>query len=207
MKFSEIFREEYYKRMLKPGHPANPIRDRATSFLTVFEELDKKEDKNFYIVETGCMRPDHGSMAFGDDGCSTYIFDQFINHYDGEINSVDILDVNVQHADAVTSDKTKVFCMDSVKFLWSIPPEKKIDFLYLDSYDIERENPHPSQMHHVKEMCAFSKNLKKGTIVVVDDHDAFFTDNKIGKGNYVAEFMKDIGAELLFEDYQIGWRI
>jgi hypothetical protein len=42
---------------------------------------------------------------------------------------------------------------------------------------------------------------------VVDDHDAFFTDNKIGKGNYVAEFMKDIGAELLFEDYQIGWRI
>ena len=61
--------------------------------------------------------------------------------------------------------------MDSVKFLWSIPPEKKIDFLYLDSYDIERENPHPSQMHHVKEMCV-SKNLKKGTIVVVDDHDA-----------------------------------
>ena len=66
------------------------------------------------------------------------------------------------------------------------------------------KNPHPSQMHHVKEMCGVSKNLKKGTIVVVDDHDAFFTDNKIGKGNYVAEFMKDIGAELLFEDYQIG---
>ena len=64
MKFSEIFREEYYKRMLKHGHPPNPIRDQPTSFLTVFEELDKKEDKNFYIVETGCMRPDHGSKLW-----------------------------------------------------------------------------------------------------------------------------------------------
>ena len=77
--------------MLKLWSSGNPIRDRATSFLTVFEELDKKEDKNFYIVETGCMRPDHGSMAFGDDGCSTYIFDQFINHYDGEITALTFL--------------------------------------------------------------------------------------------------------------------
>ena len=68
-----------------------------------------------------------------------------------------------------------------------------IDFLYLDSYDIERDNPHPSQLHHVKELCAVIKHLRKGSIVCVDDHDAFFTGGKIGKGNYVKEFMETIG--------------
>ena len=74
---------------------------------------------------------------------------------------------------SMVSDKTKVVCSDSVKFLWSLPKDKKIDFLYLDSYDILRHDPHPSQLHHVKEMCANIDKLKKGSIVCIDDHDAF----------------------------------
>jgi hypothetical protein len=97
--------------------------------------------------------------------------------------------------------------MDSVEFLWSLPEAYKIDFLYLDSYDIEKDNPHPSQLHHVKELCAVMKNLKKDTIIVVDDHDAFFTNGEIGKGTYVKDFMDNIGATLLFEGYQIGWTL
>jgi len=205
MSFVEHFKEKYYKKLLQPAHPNNPIRDRATSFLKVFEELEKKEDKNYIVVETGCMRPDHGEFAFGDDGCSTYIFDDFINYYDGLLNSVDIEPINAGYANSVTSDKTTVHCMDSVKFLWSIGSDIKIDFLYLDSFDIIKENPHPSQMHHLKELCAVTKNLKRGSVVVVDDHDAFFTEGEIGKGTYVAEFMKNIGAKVLFEEYQIGW--
>jgi hypothetical protein len=62
-------------------------------------------------------------------------------------------------------------------------------------------------LHHVKELCAAIDKLQKGSIVVVDDHNAFpdIPDAKIGKGNYVKEFMDNIGATLLFEDYQIGW--
>lgn len=207
MNFLNFYKSEIYHKLLKPGHPANPIRNRADSFLKVFELLLSDKDKNHFIVETGCMRADHGTLAFGDDGASTFIFDKFIQSTDGTFYSVDILQNNVDHAKKFISDKTKVFCSDSVNFLWNIPKEIKIDFLYLDSYDIERHNPHPSQLHHLKELCAAIKNLKSGSIVLVDDHDAFFTGGKIGKGNYVKEFMESIETEKLFEGYQIGWRI
>jgi len=207
MTFSELFKTEYYDKMKIPGHPNNPVRNRADSFLKIFQELEKKENKNFYVVETGTTRADHGNLAFGDDGASTYIFDHFINYYDGEVNSVDIKEENVRYCRSVVTNNTKVFCSDSVKFLWNLPKDRKIDFLYLDSYDIELGNPHPSMMHHVKELCAAIDKIDKGSIVVVDDHNAFpnLPEVNIGKGNYVKEFMDNIGATLLFEDYQIGW--
>ncbi len=205
MTYSKRFSSKFFSRLLKPAHPDNPIRDRSTSFEIVFEHLDQKNVKNFTIVETGCMRADHGELAMGDDGASTYIFDDFINYYDGQVLSVDICQANVDHANGMTSDKTKVHCQDSVDFLWNLP-KKQIDFLYLDSYDIVRENPHPSQLHHMKEMCAVIDKLGKGSIVCVDDHDAFFTgDGKIAKGSYVKDFMDDIGYEPIHEGYQIVW--
>tara|TARA_B100000131_G_scaffold318971_1_gene363905 strand:- start:2451 stop:3092 length:642 start_codon:yes stop_codon:yes gene_type:complete len=207
MSFVELFRKEYYRKLLSP-HGSNPIRNRADPFLKVFELLEDRKlsgQDYFHIVETGTSRLDHGYMCFGDDGCATHIFDKFVNFYDGEVLSVDIKQENCDFSNSITSPKTRVTCSDSVKFLWSLPENYKIDFLYLDSYDIERENPHPSQLHHVKELCAAMKNLKKDTIIVVDDHDGFFTGGKIGKGTYVKQFMSDIDAELLFEGYQIGW--
>ena len=154
MTYSKRFSSKFFTKLLQPAG-TNPVRDRATSFSLIFELLDEKVEKDFLIVETGCMRRDHGNLAFGDDGASTYIFD---------------------------------------------------DFLYLDSYDIIRENPHPSQLHHVKEMCAVIDKLGKGSIICIDDHDAFFTgDGKIAKGTYVKDFMDDIGMKPIHEGYQIVW--
>ena len=205
MTYSKRFSSRFFTKLLQPGHPANPIRDRATSFALIFELLDQKVEKDFLIVETGCMRRDHGQLAFGDDGASTYIFDDFINFYDGEVHSVDIKKENVDYANELTSKRTTVHCQDSVDFLWNLP-KKQIDFLYLDSYDIIRENPHPSQLHHVKEMCAVIDKLGKGSIICIDDHDAFFTgDGKIAKGTYVKDFMDDIGMKPIHEGYQIVW--
>ena len=204
MTYSKRFSSKFYTRLLKPAG-SNPVRDRASSFEIIFELLDQKEDKNFLIVETGCMRRDHGNLAFGDDGASTYIFDDFINFYDGEVHSVDICEDNVNYANELTSDKTTVHCQDSVDFLWNLP-KKQIDFLYLDSFDIIKEDPHPSQLHHVKEMCAAIDKLGKGSIVCIDDHNAFFTnDGKIAKGTYVKDFMDDIGMKPIHEGYQIVW--
>jgi hypothetical protein len=213
MTYSKRFSSKFFAKLLQP-EGRNPQRDRASSLSIVFELLDEKEDKNFLIVETGCMRADHGQLALGDDGASTYIFDDFINYYDGEVLSVDINQDNVNHATAMTSDKTKVTCSDSVKYLWSLPEEKKIDFLYLDSFDFEPNDPIPSQEHHLKELCAVMKNLKKGTIVCVDDH--LNTPNfdqyraslaRGGKAAFIEHFMDDIGAELLHDGYQILWRL
>lgn len=206
MTYSKRFSSKFYTRLLKPAGN-NPVRDRASSFEIIFELLDQKEDKNFLIVETGCMRRDHGNLAFGDDGASTYIFDDFINFYDGEVHSVDICEDNVNYANELTSDKTTVHCQDSVDFLWNLP-KKQIDFLYLDSFDIIKEDPHPSQLHHMKEMCAAIDKLGKGSIVCIDDHNAFFTnDGKIAKGTYVKDFMDDIGMKPIHEGYQIVWVI
>ena len=204
MTYSKRFSSRFFTKLLQPAG-TNPVRDRATSFSLIFELLDQKAEKDFLIVETGCMRKDNGQLAFGDDGASTYIFDDFINHYDGEVHSVDICKENVDYANELTSKRTTVHCQDSVDFLWNLP-KKQIDFLYLDSYDIIRENPHPSQLHHVKEMCAVIDKLGKGSIVCIDDHDAFFTgDGKIAKGTYVKDFMDDIGMKPIHEGYQIVW--
>ncbi len=204
-KFSNIFKEKYYDLMLKPSHPSNPIRNRADSFYLIFKELEKIKENNFIIVETGCMRSDHGDLCFGDDGASTFIFDEFINNSSGELYSVDINENNTKYARNKVSEKTKISTNDSVKFLWDF--NKEIDFLYLDSYDIEKENPHPSQLHHLKELCAIIKNLKKGSIICVDDYDAFFTNGIIGKGTYVKNFMENINANKLYEGYQIVWQM
>jgi hypothetical protein len=213
-KFSQIFKEKYYDLMLKPSHPSNPIRNRADSFYLIFNELEKIKNDNFIIVETGCMRSDHGDLCFGDDGASTFIFDDFIIFYDGEVLSVDINQSNVNHAKSMVSTKTIVECMDSVEFLWNLPSSKKIDFLYLDSYDFDPDNPIPSQLHHVKELCAVMKNLKKGTIIVVDDHlntsefDSYrSTLAKGGKAGFIENFMTNVKAEVLHDGYQIVWRL
>ena len=139
MTYSEQFSKKFFARLLKP-EGRNPVRDRATSLELVFELLDEKKDKNYLIVETGCMRADHtppGSpLALGDDGASTYIFDDFINYYDGEVLSVDIKQANVDYANEHTSDRTNAYCMDSVEFLWDLDSKNKIDFLYLDSFKL-----------------------------------------------------------------------
>jgi len=213
MTYSKRFSSKFFAKMLQPAGPNNPVRDRATSLSMVFEILDEKKDKDFFIVETGCMRADHGQLALGDDGASTYIFDDFINYYDGEVASVDINPDNVAHAQKMVSDKTQVYCSDSVEFLWNIPSKRKIDLLYLDSFDFEPEDPIPSQKHHLKELTAVMKNLRKGSIIMVDDNlntPEFEWFTKIaqgGKAGFVKEFMKDIGAELLLDEYQIIWRL
>lgn len=203
MKFSEYFKEKYYHKMLQPSHPNNPIRNRAESFYLIFQEIEKNQSN--IIVETGCMRSDHGDLCFGDDGCSTFLFDEFIKMNGGQFYSVDINPNNTAYAKSKVSNETQIFTSDSVSFLWNF--KSTIDFLYLDSYDIEKDNPLPSQLHHIKELCAVIKNLKSGSIVCIDDHDAFFTGGKIGKGTYVKDFMKDIDAYKLYEGYQIVWRM
>ena len=204
-KFSEVFKKVFYERMLMPGHHLNPIRNRADNFFKVFALLKKKNKKFYNIIETGCMRKDHGTLSFGDDGASTFIFDLFVNFYNGCVLSVDINKKNVKDAKEIVSNKTKVFQMDSVKFLWNLPKNFSIDLLYLDSFDLELDNPHPSSLHHIKELCAVVKNLNN-TIIVVDDHKVS-SDQKSSKGAYVKDFMLNIGAKLLFENYQIGFRL
>lgn len=203
--FLSHFNQTYYEQLQTPTG-ANPQRPRGDSLRVVFEHLQEKKGVRYNVLETGCMRPDHGHLNFGGDGCATLIFDDFVRQCGGEFISIDINPKAVEYAKANTQN-AKVICADSVATIYGlITGLGDIDFfdlVYLDSFDIEQANPHPSQLHHLKELCAAMPLLKPGALVVVDDHDAFFTGGQIGKGNYVKSFMQDIGAEILYEGYQI----
>ena len=69
MTYSKRFSSKFFAKMLQPAGPTSPVRDqKLTSLSLVFELLDEKKVKDFFIVETGCMRGDHGQLALGDDG-------------------------------------------------------------------------------------------------------------------------------------------
>ena len=75
--------------------------------------------------------------------------------------------------------------------------------MYLDSFDLDQKNPHPSMLHHIKEIAAIMKNTMPGTIIAIDDH----ISDEVGKGNYVKSFMNDIDAKLIHDGYQIIWQL
>jgi len=188
MSFLNHFDKKYSKKLAK----------RAKTFRSIFEILEQRNRHYYLIIEMGCARMKDNYVG---DGMSTILFDEFVNFYNGQVLSVDINEDRCKFARKITSDKTIVTCEDSVKFLWELDPAFDIDLLYLDSFYINRNNPHPSMFHHMKEFCAIIGKLNKETLVIVDDH----FDEKVGKGAYISDFMKNLGYERFIDDYQIGW--
>lgn len=177
---------------------------RQHSFRLMIEHI--KKIPNPVIVETGCARTENN---FHGDGMSTLIFDNYINTYNGEFYSVDISPNSVNFAKSKISTKTQIHCRDSVGFLYELNntfrnQNKFVDLLYLDSFDFDKSNPHPSSVHHLKELVAIMGSLKSGTMIAVDDNfgDSF---NRNGKGMYVEEFMKAIDRPLIHDGYQLVW--
>ena len=52
----------------------------------------------------------------------------------------------------------------------------------------------------MKELLAIYPKIQKGTLIVVDDNA-----NDKGKGQMVKDFMKNIGINPYFDEYQIGF--
>lgn len=156
------------------------------------------------VVETGCSRQDNN---FDGDGMSSLIFDSFTEHHQGEFYSVDI---NPDHVDFTKKliKKGNIICSDSVSFLFELNKKlrtqnKQIDLLYLDSFDFERNNPHPSSLHHIMELTSIWPSCLTGTIIAIDDN---FPDGT-GKGQYVSLWMEKNNIKPIFKDYQIIWEI
>jgi hypothetical protein len=185
------FFEEFYTKFY-------PYLDhRADTTEKSLRYLDSLKREKYLIVETGTTR-DPGNLS--SEGNSTVIFDLYCNHRNGTLYSVDLSDWSCSQARKVTSSKTIICLNDSVKFLNEFPNSEDIDLLYLDSLDVFWDNPHPSSLHHLKELAAVYAKLKPGCLIVVDDNA-----DGVGKGQYVAEFLNDVGAELYFNEYQIGY--
>jgi len=173
------------------------LNKRVKTFRKLFELLEEKNKDSYLIVETGCSRSKNN---YNSDGMSTVLFDEFVNFHDGKVISVDINETHCNIARSLVSNKTEIFCNDSVKFLWGLNPPTDIDLLYLDSFDINFNKPHPSMLHHIKELCAIIGRLKKGAIIAIDDNI-----EKSGKGGYISDFMENLGYKKVIDEYQIAW--
>ena len=104
--------------------------------------------------------------------------------------------------------------------------KKEVSFFYLDSFDLDWKSPGSSCEHHLKELVSIKKILKKETLVVVDDSPmkGYLQQSKLkkgavdivpfglvpkptisGKGTLVHEYAMQVGAKVLFSNYQTGW--
>ena len=176
----------------------NLLGIRRKSFLTIFKLLIKKNKISYNILETGCMR----KVSDCDDGLSTLLFDYFVKYFNGSVTTVDLSKENCELCANHVSNKCSIYNMDSVEFLYKYKQNEDIDLLYLDSYDLDWNNPIPSALHHMKELCAIIPKLKKGCIILIDDNN-----NNVGKGQFVANFLDNIGAKQIFSEYQIAYEL
>lgn len=168
---------------------------RFSTFQTCFKLLEERNAK--ILVETGTAR--NGVKNCAGDGCSTVLFADWAKDHNATLFSVDI-DPNAiaESSEAVEhiNNMVQFITHDSIAFLRSFG--QPIDFLYLDSYDYDFENPKPSQMHHLCEIEAALPFLHKNTIVMIDDCDLPHG----GKGKLAISFLKSHGWHVLASGYQ-----
>lgn len=186
---------------------------RADTFEAIFRHLDKL-GRPVAIIETGCVR------GFGDkrpgenwagDGCSTILFDRYVTANGGVVRSVDIDSEATKRCRELVGHRTHINTCDSIKWLaqeskFMLSP---IDLLYLDSFDLDTTRPLASQVHHANELAAAMPMIGPDTLVVVDDSPVSINDWGMvevhGKGALVARHAVEVGADMRFCMYQIGW--
>lgn len=177
--------------MHKLGH-------RGLTFQFMIQHLEKLYLKN--IIETGTARIKDN---WAGDGQSTLIWDWYINKYPtAQCVSIDLSEQSVNTACEQTS-KVKYICGDSISVLNSMADNdlNKCGLFYMDSFDLDQNNPLPSSLHHLMELTAVWRFLPSGCMIVVDD----CISNEIGKHILVRDFFDHLSIKPAFIGYQCGW--
>lgn len=173
---------------------------RSQTFRRVFQHV-LAASAPVYLLETGCVR--HLGNWAG-DGQSTVLFDDLVSHVGGNFWSVDIDAEAVEMSRSITGSHTTMDTSDSIAWLAEFPrrfPERLMHLIYLDSYDIDWNDPHPSALHHLQEFVHAWHLLRPGGLLVVDDD----LGPGRGKGMYIRDHLQRLGIAPLFSEYQVGW--
>lgn len=151
------------------------------------------------ILETGTIRLENDYGA----GYSTYIFGDMINRFGGELITVDISKENIDLCKTITSDFSKNITYindDSLEFLSTF--NKKINLLYLDSYDCPIEgDATASQNHNLQEFLLSENNLDEKSIILIDDVN--FSNG--GKAKLTHEYLSSHNYKKIYELQQSVW--
>lgn len=147
------------------------LGERAAAFAALWDALTALQ-RPVVVVETGATRePDN----WDGDGQSTRVWDSLTAAVGGEVWTCDIDPEACRVTRSLVSDRVRVHEGDSLEFLPSISTYVikqfgQVDLLYLDSYDIDWDDPLPSMRHHRAELDAAWPMLGPGSIVAVDDN-------------------------------------
>jgi hypothetical protein len=141
--------------LLRSGHPGHPNKK---AFENVLNNLGGVP---LNIVETG-------TSAWGAD--STRLWDEYVKNSGGRFRSVDLRsDPSIQLSGKL-SKNTELSIGDSVEFLQSLYDNKEsVDLIYLDSYDVDWENPEPAELHGEAEFKIAMELVRIGGIILIDD--------------------------------------
>ena len=150
---TETLVEFHFQNFSSPDHPCRETLSLALSML---------KRRPSIIVETG-------SSAWGAN--SSLLFDAYVNSYGGRFDSVDIRVEPMYKLSALCSHKSTFFCDDSVTFLRKlIKKTAKIDLVYLDSWDVDWDDPLPSAIHGFHEFLVILPLLREnGGLLLIDD--------------------------------------
>jgi predicted O-methyltransferase YrrM len=177
-----------------------PENCRYDTFKCALELLEQRGAQ--IIVETGTAR--YGTRYFDSDGGSTIIFAQWAKDHNAHFFSIDISASHLENAQTAVAqyvpewkNTVHFVCNDSIAYLRQV--DFMIDFLYLDSYDYELDNPSPSQTHHLMEIQAAYPHLKETSIVMIDDCDL----PGGGKGKDAIIFLLERGWKIAKNQYQV----
>jgi hypothetical protein len=180
------------------------LAHRTESFRKVFDYLDRF-DRPVGIVETGCVRQQDN---WAGDGQSTILFERYAEFHPGSaVFSVDCDPEAAALCRSLVGERVHIHAGDSLAYLKSLadhPPAglEFLDLLYLDSFDVDFDDPLPSAIHHLKELLAIAPLVSFETLVVVDDSPSTFIgvpdgDSPVqpirpprigGKGRLIAEY-------------------
>jgi hypothetical protein len=180
-------------------------RGREPGFRRIFEALARLAPPRPLIVETGCLRLPGN---WGGDGQSTFMWDAFARSVGGDVFSIDVSIESIDTARRACSGYTNLIHNDSVfalSTLSSLLEGRQIHCLYLDSFDLDPNDPMPSAIHHAQELAAARPLLKRGSIVCIDDYR--IGDAVGGKGAIVDPFMRSVDAAVLHDGYAKVWQL
>ncbi|MHC4144700.1 MAG: class I SAM-dependent methyltransferase [Planctomycetota bacterium] len=155
------------------------------------------------LVETGTARI--GLRGAKSNGASTIVFATWAQENNALLHSVDISEesINAAKAEVIRQglvDYVKWRLEDSLEFLAEF--NEPVDFLYLDSYDYDKEDTSiqiASQEHHLAEFKAIESRLHEKSLVLIDDCRL----PNGGKGKLAIEYMLGRGWRILMNEYQI----
>jgi len=184
------------------GYFIKPKTGRNQSFETVLGILAISYNHPIVMVETGCIRNTTEESRYG-DGWSTLNWEWFAKLTHSSVYVVDIDENHLLKSKEIVEESEYVTYkkQDSVEFLQNF--HRKIDFLFLDSYDYcgDEENINKCHQHQLNEVKAVWDKLNERCFILIDD---IFDEEWQGKGKLSIPYLIENGFRVLyFMDNQV----